>query len=108
MKPGVLVRKTPMRRTRGTTWPPEVAQEIAERDEGRCVGPRIGMPEVCLGQPQKDHVRPSGGLGMKSRSTTDNGALLCARHHEMKTNDGPKWRPPILAYTDRKARLWQG
>lgn len=104
MKIGALARKTPMRRTRGTTWPPAVAAEITERDDGRCIGPRIGMPEVCLGYPQKDHVRASGALGKKSPSTTDNGALLCGRHHEMKTNDGPTWRPLILSYIDRKAR----
>jgi len=66
------------------------------------------MPEVCLGAPQKDHVRASGGLGVKSPSTVDNGALLCARHHELKTREGRTWRPRILEWIDRQARLRGG
>lgn len=105
MKRTALVRRTPLRRGRGTVsaWPDVVRAAIRDRDRS-CVGPRVGMTEVCLGQMEIDHVRASGALGKKSPSTVDNGALLCARHHEMKTNDGRRWRPVLLAYIDRAAR----
>jgi hypothetical protein len=92
-----------MKPSRGTTWPPEVRQAAWDRDHG-CVGPRVGMPDVCLGSTELDHVRASGGMGMKSRSTLDNAATLCARHHDMKTRDGRRWRPALLEYIDRQAR----
>lgn len=97
-------RRTELRSTRGTTWPPEVRQAAWDRDHG-CIGPRAGMPDLCLGTTELDHVRASGGMSMKSRSTLDNAAHLCARHHDMKTRDGKKWRPVLLEWIDRKARV---
>jgi hypothetical protein len=50
---------------------------------------------------QVDHVRASGGLGMKSPATRDNLVLLCAWHHKAKTDFGRVWRPLLLAYLER-------
>ena len=97
-------RGMPLKPSQGTQWPPEVRQAAWDRDHG-CVGPRVGMPDVCLGAVELDHVRASGGIGMKSRSTLDNAASLCGRHHRLKTDNGKTWRPPLLDYIDRKARV---
>lgn len=97
-------RRGPIKPSIGTIWPPEVRAAAWERDHG-CLGPRVGMPEVCLGSTELDHVRASHGIGMKSESSLDNAATLCARHHDMKTRDGKRWRPVLLEYIDRKARV---
>ena len=89
-----------MKPSMGTQWPPEVRQAAWDRDHG-CIGPRIGMPDLCLGEVQLDHVRASGGISMKSRSTLDNAASLCVRHHDLKGREGRKWRPVLLDYIAR-------
>lgn len=81
--------------------PPDVRRYVRERDGG-CVGPRIGMPGGCSGPTDPDHVRASGALGRKSRSTADNLASLCRYvHHDLKTREGKKWRPALIAYLER-------
>ena len=86
-------------RRRDSSWPPDVRHEIEVRDDHRCVGPRAGLPLLCSGWPLEiDHVRASGGMGMKSRSTADNGVLLCPGHHLWKTTHGREARPDLLAY----------
>ena len=95
-----LRRYAPLAPSRGTTWPLAVSRAIAERDGG-CVGPRIGMPGDCFGPPQKDHIRASGAMGRKSESTVENGALLCAPHHRLKTENGRTWRPKLVAWAAR-------
>jgi hypothetical protein len=96
-----LRRSVPLKPSRGTTWPPDVAAAIRERDR-RCVGPAVGMAGTCYGSVEIDHVRGSGGLGMKSPSTADNGVLLCSGiHHRMKTENGRIWRPLLLNYLGR-------
>lgn len=93
------MRRTALRPSRGTQWPPDVARAIEERDHRRCVGPLVGMPGLCEGPAEKDHIRASGGISMKSRSTLDNGVLLCSNvHHPMKTMAGKTWRPALIAY----------
>lgn len=100
------MKRTPLRRSAGTQWPPDVARAIWDRDGGECVGPMLGMPELCQGAPTRDHIRASGGLGMKSRSTLDNGVLLCSNvHHPMKTNAGKRWRPVLIEYVDWMAKV---
>jgi hypothetical protein len=89
-----------MRKSIGTTWPPEVRAAIEARDPW-CVGPLVGMPGECYGTPEIDHVRASHGIGMKSRSTVDNGVRLCGGHHRLKTNAGKTWRPVLLDYLER-------
>lgn len=97
-----LRRYSPIKPSRGTTWPPAVAAAIRTRD-GSCVGPRVGMTGECAGTLAIDHVRASHAMGMKSRSTVDNGALLCGLHHQRKTENGRTWRPLLLAYLERAA-----
>lgn len=56
------------------------------------------MPGACSGGIQNDHLRASGGIGMKSESIAINDARLCGlTHHPMKTMDGATWRTRLLA-----------
>jgi hypothetical protein len=95
----VIRRYSSIKLSTGTRWPVEVLTRLRERDR-LCVGYVIGMPGECFGSLEPDHVRASGGIGMKSRSTLDNGALLCAAHHRLKTENGRVWRPVLLAYIE--------
>lgn len=99
----MIRRYSPIKPSRGTTWPPAVRQAIHARD-GSCVGPRVFtlLEERCSGSLEIDHVRASGGIGLKSRSTVDNGVLLCGRCHRLKTENGKVWRPLLLAYLARQ------
>ena len=94
-----LRRYTTLRSSRGTTWPTDVLRRLRERDR-ICVGAVIDMPGPCYGMLEPDHVRASGALGRKSRSTLDNGAMLCSAHHRIKTEHGREWRPRLLDYID--------
>lgn len=96
-------RYTELRPSAGTTWPPAVRRAIRERDRG-CAGPAAGMPGDCHYALEIDHVRASGGLGMKSRSTVDNGVVLCGFHHQEKTRYGREYRPMLLRYIEDRAR----
>jgi hypothetical protein len=78
---------------------PAVYAEVMARDGG-CVGPRIGMVGDCVGPSELDHIRASGGLSLRSRSTPDNLAVLCGRHHRTKTEAGRTWRPKLLAWVE--------
>jgi len=42
-------------------------------------------------------------MGMKSPSTLENGAMLCAIHHQVKSLNGREWRPVILDYIEGRA-----
>lgn len=97
-----LRARTRMRRSRGTVIPPAVRRHVRVRDAG-CIGPRIGMPGECFGAIELDHVRASGALGKKSRSTPDNLVSLCSlKHHRLKTERGREWRPRLLDYIARR------
>lgn len=108
-----LLRRTPLlRRTelkskarlnpsRGTEIPPHVRNYVHARDFG-CVGPRAGLPGPCDGPLTQDHVRSSGGIGMKSPSEAWNLVDLCwFGHHQWKTEHPQEARPLLLAYLDR-------
>ncbi len=94
-------RYAPMKGSRGTVIPPEVRVIVKERDKHECVAPWAGLEGSCFGGLEMDHVRASGGISMKSRSTPDNLVLLCAVHHRWKTNHGKAARPLLLAYLER-------
>jgi hypothetical protein len=95
------MRRTPLKPSRGTQWPIEESDAIYARDK-TCVGPRAGLPGECFGQPERDHVRASHGMGMKSESTRYNGVLLCnGAHHPWKTVHGREARPLLIAYLER-------
>ena len=102
-----LRRYAPIRPSLGTRWPPEVRAEITRLDGGRCVCERAGFPpEVvarCGGSLETDHVRASGAVGMKSRSTVDNGATLSAECHRWKGLNGRIARPLLLDWIDRRS-----
>lgn len=100
-----LRRYTPLKASAGTTWPRETRELIVERDDGHCVCRKAGFPPEVIAQcpsypVELDHVRASGALGMKSRSTLDNGVCLSAPCHRWKTNNGRVARPLLLAYID--------
>lgn len=92
-----LRRYAPLKAGRGTVIPPELRLEVLARDNG-CVGPRVGMPGDCRGALELDHVRASHGMGMKSPTEASNLAVLCGFHHQLRTLEGRKWRPVLLAY----------
>lgn len=97
-----LRRYAPIAPSRGTVIPAAVRLEVLFRDGG-CVGFRLSWPGDCSGRLELDHVRP-GGMGMKSRSTADNLASLCSAHHRLRTLEGRKYRPLLLAYLDSVSR----
>jgi hypothetical protein len=98
----MLRRRTELKPSRGTTIPDKVRARVNERDR-RCVGWVVGMPGLCAGQLELDHVRASGGLGLKSPSTVENLVRLCALHHEVKTLSGREWRPVLIGYIEGKS-----
>lgn len=65
------------------------------------MGRVVGFPTVCAGRPEMDHVRASGALGKKSRTSEDNCVLLCSACHRYKTLHGKAARPLLLAYLER-------
>ena len=68
------------------------------------MGEKLGWPShAFLGwySLESDHVRASHGTGMKSRSSEDNGVLLCGPCHRWKTEHGKEARPLLLAYLAR-------
>lgn len=99
-------RYSPIAKSRGTTWPPEVKAEITRLDGHRCVCERAMFPpEVvarCGGSLETDHVRASHGVGMKSESTVANGATLSAFCHAWKTDHGKVARPLLLDWIERR------
>lgn len=93
-------RYSPIAKSRGTQWPQAESDAIRARD-GFCVGPRAGFIGDCYGSLERDHVRASHGIGMKSESTRYNGVLLCSVHHAWKTVHGREGRVLLLAYLAR-------
>jgi hypothetical protein len=83
--------------------PDEAAEKryVRERDRG-CVArdwhPRLAP---CQGPLDVDHVRASGGLGMKSPTHRTNMVVLCRWHHRLKTEYGKVWRPLLIDYLER-------
>lgn len=93
-------RFTPLKPSRGTHFEPVVITEAVRLHGGRCLGAVVGMPGPCSGALEPDHIRASGGMGMKSRSTLDNCAPLCGAHHRVKTAEGRTWRPLLIEAVD--------
>lgn len=92
-----------LRPSRGTVIPPEVRNRVLVRDGATCVCDRAGFPpeanRECWGSPvELDHVRASGGIGMKSPSTEENLVCLSAPCHRWKTEHGREARPLLLEY----------
>jgi 5-methylcytosine-specific restriction endonuclease McrA len=95
-----LRRYTPLKPSRGTVIPSALRAYIHARDNG-CVL-RVVMPEhQCLGGIEIDHVRASGGMGMKSPTEAWNLVSLCGSAHLWKTDNGRTARPLLLDYLDR-------
>lgn len=81
----------------------ELRIEVLYRDQG-CVAERAGFPDATrhgLFPLEIDHVRASGALGKKSRTTADNLVVLCRDHHRWKTEHGREARPLLLDYLAR-------
>ena len=94
-------RYAPLKPSLGTRWDPAVVQEANELHHWRCLGAVVGMPGDCAGQLEPDHIRASGAVGKKSRSTLDNCAPLCGVHHRLKTREGRTWRPRLIEAVER-------
>jgi 5-methylcytosine-specific restriction endonuclease McrA len=102
-----MLRRYPTRHRRGDPRSPDpvapgVRAQVRTRDRG-CVFTWLGIPHDCFGQLELDHVRASGGLGLRSRSTLDNLVLLCPVAHRMKTLEGRRWRPVLLTWIEHAA-----
>ena len=96
----MLRRYAPIAPSTGTRIPPQLRLLVLARDRG-CIGPQVGMLGDCAGTLELDHVRASGGMGMKSRTEYDNLVTLCGAHHRVKTNAGRTWRPRLIDYLGR-------
>lgn len=87
----------------GTRIPADMRQRVIQRDAlatGGCVG--FGrLPGPCEFAIELDHVRASGGMGLKSTTCDCNLVSLCGQHHRYKTDNGKKARPKLLAYLER-------
>lgn len=91
-----------MRQSRGTQIPPDIRLAVHLRDNG-CVGQLLGWPGPHTSRLELDHVRASGGLGMKSPTVPDNLVSLCLECHGWKTNHGREARPQLVAYLEAVA-----
>lgn len=95
-------RRGAMKASQGTTWPPAVRAHVREHQWG-CLGALAGMGGPCIGELELDHVRASGGVGMKSDSIAVNAAHMCLVHHDEKTMNGRIWRPALIDAINRLA-----
>jgi hypothetical protein len=91
----MLRRRSPMKPSRGTVWPAEVRAHVFVH-QSLCLGAFAGMDGPCGGTVELDHVRASGGVGMKSASIAVNAARMCSVHHYVKTSHGKTWRPRLI------------
>lgn len=92
-----LRRYSELKASAGTQIPARLRIAVLERDRG-CVGPVVGMPGDCFGALELDHVRASGGIGLKSPTEASNLVTACSTHHRTKTENGRHWRPVLLDY----------
>jgi hypothetical protein len=90
-------------RSWGDPIPADVRAYVRERD-GSCVFTQLAIPHECFGQLELDHVRSSGGLGLRSPSTADNLVVLCPTAHFAKTLNGRRCRPVLLEWIERAER----
>lgn len=79
---------------------------VRSRDKGCVAGRAYGFGPAssgmgCQGRLDVDHVRASGGLGLKSETHRRNMVVLCRHHHDAKTQYGKTWRPLLIAYLER-------
>lgn len=84
----------------GTRIPNDMRLRVLTRDAqraGGCVGFRR-LPGECEYALELDHVRASGGTGMKSTTCDCNLVALCGAHHRHKTEHGRDDRPILLDY----------
>lgn len=93
----------PKMRRNTSAIPPALRAEVLERD-GTCIGRLVEMPGACFGRLEIDHIRASGALGKKSRTEADNLVALCSTHHRVKTLEGRKWRPVLIAHIAKAMR----
>lgn len=88
-----------MKPSRGTTIPADIRLTVHLRDNG-CVGQRLGWAGPHTSRLELDHVRASGGMGMKSPTTPGNLVALCAECHRAKTENGRALRPELIRYLE--------
>jgi hypothetical protein len=96
----VLRRYTSLKSGRGTVIPPAVRAYVLARDNG-CVMRHLMPDHQCSGAIELDHVRASGGIGMKSPSTAGNLVSMCGSAHRFKTENTRLMRPILVAYLER-------
>ena len=95
-----LRRYTPLKPSRGTVIPAHVRNYVHARDFG-CVLRHLMPGHECSGGIEIDHVRASGGMGMKSPTEAWNLVSLCAQAHRYKGEHGRSVRPLLESYLRR-------
>ena len=90
-------RYAPIKASKGTVIPGPMRIRVLTRDNG-CVGFRRFPDAACAGPLELDHVRASGGMGMKSVTCDCNLVALCGSCHRWKTANGKVARPLLLDY----------
>lgn len=96
------MRRGALKSSGGTRWPTAVRLHVETHQRG-CLGAAVNMPGPCAGALELDHIRASGGIGMKSLSIAVNAARTCTWHHSIKTREGRTWRPKLIAEVARLA-----
>jgi 5-methylcytosine-specific restriction endonuclease McrA len=94
-----------MKQSRGTVIPPSIRRIVLARDGWKCVVRLVGVTHECLPGLELDHVRSSGALGRKSRTTVDNLVTTCPEGHRIKTENGRAVRPLLVAWIEQHADL---
>lgn len=92
-------RYAPLKPSSGTRIPNATRHRVVRRDR-HCVLADL-WPHLCQGALELDHVRASGGLGMKSVTCDCNLVALCGTAHRYKTANGREVRPLLLGYLAR-------
>lgn len=95
------LKRTPMKPSRGTEIPAAVRNYVKARDNYTCVMVHLMPGHQCYGGIELDHVRASGGVGMKSPSEAWNLVSLCSGGHRFKTENTRLVRPLLIAYLER-------
>ena len=96
-----LRSRTRLKPSRGTVIPSHVRNYVYARDGMSCALVGLLAGHQCWGGIELDHVRASGGVGMKSRSTADNLVCVCSRAHQWKSEHPKEGRSVLLAYLER-------
>lgn len=102
-RPASPFASPPIKRVKIRPRKDPVTRDLAaylERRDGRCAMAKIRADHICDGPSEIDHIRSSGGLGLRSPSIKANCVRLCRWAHLQKTYYGKTIRPLLLYYIE--------